>query len=97
MQPFLVRVTGVRISDWSGAFSQCHLHFKGAGQGDNVARKKRSVIGNNRIELVPVFDVDGATIEVATVLYEHEVLGSVLGNGVHRKNNSIGPFFDEDS
>ena len=90
-KPSLMIVASVRIHSASRLVSDGHLHLMSIAKCNNVSREKRSVIRNHSTDLIAINHVHRDSIKVATILLKHEELGRLLGNGVHRKNNLVGP------
>ncbi len=57
----------MRIDSASGGVFQGDLHLVGSCSCDGVAGEERAVVGDDGPELVSMFDVDGAAVEVVAV------------------------------
>ena len=67
------------------------MKLLGRRHGDAVSGKQRAVIGDHHPLGVTVFDVDRLAIEVIAVGAKDVVLHALLGHGVGRQHDALGP------
>jgi hypothetical protein len=84
-------MSGMWIDPTTGLILQGHLQLMSSTSRDDIARVKRSIVGNDDGFLIAEEFVNGNSIVAITVLLKDKTLEVLSNNGIDRQDNLIGP------
>ena len=84
----------MRISPGAGLVFKGHLHLMSTSPRDDVARKDRSIVGDDDRRLVAALNVDGDSVEMVAVLLEGIKLGAFFRDGLDGQHDFVRPLLD---